>query len=464
MLFSSMSFVFAFLPLVLLLYYLCHTRRARNGVLLLASIVFYGWGEPKYLLVMLISMILTWGAGLLIARGKRKLLWLVLTVLLDLGILIYFKYTNFLLENISAVLNHQLDPIHVVMPIGISFYTFQAISYLVDVYRGDVQVQKNLYKVMLYISLFPQLVAGPIVKYHDIALQIDGRKETLSDFSLGLRRFIVGLSKKMLIANTMGAVADKIFTLPVEQFDPSTAWIGAIAYAFQIYYDFSGYSDMAIGLCLMFGFRLPENFNYPYISASITEFWRRWHISLSTWFKEYLYIPLGGNRVSKKRNLFNLFVVFLATGIWHGASWNFVVWGLWHGLFIIVEKVTGWHRKQLGWFLNSIRHISTLMIVLIGWVFFRADSFAYGCDYVANMFGLVSEAQSYAPFGYFMDRFSLLMLVVAIALSMPWARNMIRVQKMIPGIAVDFWLVFLFLCSWTTIAASTYNPFIYFRF
>lgn len=320
MLFSSMSFVFAFLPLVLLLYYLCHTRRARNGVLLLASIVFYGWGEPKYLLVMLISMILTWGAGLLIARGKRKLLWLVLTVLLDLGILIYFKYTNFLLENISAVLNHQLDPIHVVMPIGISFYTFQAISYLVDVYRGDVQVQKNLYKVMLYISLFPQLVAGPIVKYHDIALQIDGRKETLSDFSLGLRRFIVGLSKKMLIANTMGAVADKIFTLPVEQFDPSTAWIGAIAYAFQIYYDFSGYSDMAIGLCLMFGFRLPENFNYPYISASITEFWRRWHISLSTWFKEYLYIPLGGNRVSKKRNLFNLFVVFLATGIWHGAS------------------------------------------------------------------------------------------------------------------------------------------------
>ncbi|MBR4311101.1 MAG: MBOAT family protein, partial [Akkermansia sp.] len=300
-----MTFIFVFLPMVLLAYYLCSTRRGKNGVLLVASLLFYGWGEPRYLLVMLLSMILTWGAGLLIARGRRKRLWLTLTILLDLGILIYFKYTNFLLENISAVFNHDLDPIHVVMPIGISFYTFQAISYLVDVYRGDVQEQRNLYKVMLYISLFPQLVAGPIVKYHDVCEQIDGRKENLSNFALGLRRFIVGLSKKMLIANTMGAVADKVFALPVEQVDPLVSWIGVIAYAFQIYYDFSGYSDMAIGLCLMFGFRLPENFNYPYIAASITEFWRRWHISLSTWFKEYLYIPLGGNRVNKSRNYFN---------------------------------------------------------------------------------------------------------------------------------------------------------------
>lgn len=464
MLFSSMSFVFAFLPLVLLLYYLCHTRRARNGVLLLASIVFYGWGEPRYLLVMLISMILTWGAGLLIARGKKKMLWLVLTILLDLGILIYFKYTNFLLENIGAVFSHKLDPIHVVMPIGISFYTFQAISYLVDVYRGDTQVQWNLYKVMLYISLFPQLVAGPIVKYHDVSEQIDGRSENLSEFALGLRRFIVGLSKKMLIANTMGAVADKVFALPIEEVTTAVSWIGVIAYAFQIYYDFSGYSDMAIGLCKMFGFRLPENFNYPYISASITEFWRRWHISLSTWFKEYLYIPLGGNRVSKSRNYFNLFVVFLATGVWHGASWNFVVWGVWHGLFIIVEKLTGWHKLEKGVTIKVVQHVSTLLIVLVGWVFFRAETFGDAGSYVGNMFGLYGNAQSATPLAYYLDRHAALVMLLAVVLSMPVARKMIYVKRLAPAIAVDIWLIVLFLCSWATMAASTYNPFIYFRF
>lgn len=464
MLFSSMTFIFVFLPLVLLAYYLCSTRRGKNGVLLVASLLFYGWGEPRYLLVMLLSMILTWGAGLLIARGRRKLLWLTLTILLDLGILIYFKYTNFLLENISAVFNHELDPIHVVMPIGISFYTFQAISYLVDVYRGDVQEQRNLYKVMLYISLFPQLVAGPIVKYHDVCEQIDGRKENLSDFALGLRRFIVGLSKKMLIANTMGAVADKVFALPVEQVDPLVSWIGAIAYAFQIYYDFSGYSDMAIGLCLMFGFRLPENFNYPYISASITEFWRRWHISLSTWFKEYLYIPLGGNRVSKSRNYFNLFVVFLATGVWHGASWNFVFWGLWHGLFIIIEKLTGWHKLEKGVGMKMLRHAVTLLIVLVGWVFFRAETFGEACRYVGNMFGVTGHAASVTPIDYYLDRHAMLVMLAAVVLAMPVARQLVHVKRLLPAIAVDVWLLVLFLCSWATIAASTYNPFIYFRF
>ena len=459
-----MTFIFVFLPLVLLAYYLCSTRRVKNGVLLVASLLFYGWGEPRYLLVMLLSMILTWGAGLLIARGRRKLLWLALIILLDLGILIYFKYTNFLLENISAVFNRELDPIHVVMPIGISFYTFQAISYLVDVYRGDVRAQRNLYKVMLYVSLFPQLVAGPIVKYHDICEQIDGRKENLSNFALGLRRFIVGLSKKMLIANTMGAVADKVFALPVEQVDPLFSWIGAIAYAFQIYYDFSGYSDMAIGLCLMFGFRLPENFNYPYIAASITEFWRRWHISLSTWFKEYLYIPLGGNRVSKSRNYFNLFVVFLATGVWHGASWNFVFWGLWHGIFIIAEKLTGWHKLENGVGVKVLRHAATLLIVLIGWVFFRAETFGDACRYVGNMFGAFDHAESVPPVGYYLNRHTMLVMLVAIVMSMPVARQMIHVKRLLPALAVDAWLLVLFVCSWATMAASTYNPFIYFRF
>ena len=465
MLFSSMSFVFVFLPLVLILYWLCRSRDAKNAVLLAASLLFYGWGEPKYLLVMLISILVTWGAALVIAGTKRKRLGLACAVIVDLGILVYFKYTNFIFENINAVFSAQLDPLYIVMPIGISFYTFQAVSYLVDVYRGEVQVQRNLYKLMLFITMFPQLVAGPIVKYRDICDQIDHRQEDLSDFSLGVRRFIVGLAKKMLIANTMGAVADKIFTVPVDQFDTLTAWIGAVSYSFQIYYDFSGYSDMAIGLCLMFGFKIPENFNYPYTASSITEFWRRWHISLSTWFKEYLYIPLGGNRVSKGRNLFNLFAVFLATGVWHGASWNFVVWGLWHGLFIIIEKLTGWHKAdRVPPPAKILRHASTLLIVLIGWVFFRADTLGYGWDYILNMIGMLDDAQAYASLSYYVDRHTLMIFVVATMLSMPVARNLIRAKRIVPAIAADIWLLVLFVCSWATMAASTYNPFIYFRF
>lgn len=268
----------------------------------------------------------------------------------------------------------------------------------------------------------------------------------------------------MLIANTMGAVADKIFSLPVEQFDTLTAWMGAIAYSFQIYFDFSGYSDMAIGLCLMFGFQIPENFNYPYVSSSITEFWRRWHISLSTWFKEYLYIPLGGNRVTKARNLFNLFIVFLATGVWHGASWNFVVWGLWHGSFIIMEKLTGWHKLKGGLLLTILHHITTLSIVLIGWVFFRADSLEYGYRYLLNMFGLLKGATLYASYAYFIDRHTLLILMMAILFSMPVAKNIVRLKSFVPTVLADACFIILFVCSWATMAASTYNPFIYFRF
>ncbi|NLB25903.1 MAG: MBOAT family protein, partial [Bacteroidales bacterium] len=345
MLFSSMSFIYLFLPLVCLLYFLVRAD-LRNYVLLGASIFFYAWGEPEYLAIMLLTILVNYIGGILIARyPKYKILSLSLTITANLGFLAYFKYFNFFVENINLLFKGAgLNFIEVIMPIGISFYTFQAISYVVDVYRGEVKVQRDIGKLALFICLFPQLIAGPIVKYNDIADQIDSREVKADKVILGIKRFIIGLAKKVLLANTLGAVADKIFELSPDNMQTSIAWIGSLAYSFQLFFDFSGYSDMAIGLGLIFGFHIKDNFDYPYISKSITEFWRRWHISLSTWFKQYLYIPLGGNRVSKGRNYFNLGVVFLLTGFWHGAAWNFVVWGIWHGLFIIFEKITGWHK------------------------------------------------------------------------------------------------------------------------
>lgn len=464
MLFSSFSFIFAFLPLVILLYYLFKNRVYRNFVLLAASLLFYAWGEPRYLLILLISILITWAAALALARFRCKRLCLFIALVVDLGILVYFKYTDFLLENLSALFSQSWDPLRIVMPIGISFYTFQAISYLVDVYRGEVPVQRSLYKLMLYITLFPQLVAGPIVKYHDVCLQINERGETWKQFTHGLRRFIFGLAKKMLIANAMGAVADRIFNLPMADIDTLTAWQGALAYTLQIYFDFSGYSDMAIGLCLMFGFRLPENFNYPYISRSITEFWRRWHISLSTWFKEYLYIPLGGNRVSKWRNYFNLFCVFLATGIWHGAAWNFIIWGLWHGLFIIVEKLTGWHKREGGIIFRTAQHVLLLLIVIIGWVFFRADTLTYATEYLQNMAGFGGAAFADVNHLYFMDQYTGIIMAAGLLLALPVARGWAYVQNHYAAPVINILCLVLFYLSWMELAASTYNPFIYFRF
>lgn len=368
--------------------------------------------------------------------------------------------------NINHLFHTHIDFIDVIMPIGISFYTFQALSYVVDVYRGEVKAQRDIYKLALYITLFPQLVAGPIVKYHDVAEQISCRTVTFDKVAYGVKRFIIGLAKKMLIANTLGAVADKIFAQPVEQFDTLTAWIGAIAYTLQLYYDFSGYSDMAIGLGSIFGFKFLENFNYPYISKSITEFWRRWHISLSTWFKEYLYIPLGGNRVSQRRNLFNLFVVFLATGIWHGASWNFVFWGLWHGIFIIFEKITGWHKRSGGLKINIAQHLYTIFAFVIGWVMFRADNMAYACEYIKNMFGLIAEHQITYKLPYYIDNIEIIAFTAAVFCAMPLFKGMldIKYKHKVLRTLVNVWLILLFVLSSAEIAASTYNPFIYFRF
>ena len=459
-----MTFVFLFLPIVCGLYFLT-PKVARNYILLFASILFYAWGEPKYVAIMLMTIVVNYLGALLIDKYKQHKKWILIgTILSDLGFLFYFKYFNFVMKNVNFAFGADIPFLDVIMPIGISFYTFQAISYVVDVYRGDVKVQKRLDKLALYICLFPQLIAGPIVKYHDIEDQIDNRQERFDKIVYGVKRFIVGLAKKMLIANTMGAVADKIFAMPVTDFGTGIAWIGAIAYTFQIFYDFSGYSDMAIGLGSIFGFKFLENFNYPYISKSITEFWRRWHISLSTWFKEYLYIPLGGNRVAKSRMYLNLFLVFLATGIWHGAEWTFLVWGLWHGFFIIMEKWTGWHKKEGTLPITITQHIYTILVFIFGWVLFRAENIAYAGQYFKNMLGLVKTNPVYS-INYYIDNIEILTFIVAIICSMPIFRNIVLpITNKYKNIAVNTWIIALFVLSASAIAASTYNPFIYFRF
>lgn len=466
MLFSSMSFIYLFMPIVCVMYLLAK-KELHNSILLIASIIFYAWGEPRYLAIMILTILVNYLGAIALKRYKKqKKSILIATVLVNLGFLVYFKYFNFILGNVNQAFAMDIKFLDVIMPIGISFYTFQAMSYLIDVYRGDADVQKDIYKLALYITLFPQLVAGPIVKYHDIEEQIDSRSVTFDKVSLGVKRFIVGLAKKMLIANTLGAVVDKIFEQPVEQFDPLTAWMGAVFYSLQLFFDFSGYSDMAIGLGLIFGFRFLENFNYPYISKSITEFWRRWHISLSTWFKLYLYIPLGGNRVSKWRNFVNLFVVFLATGIWHGAEWTFVIWGIWHGAFIIFEKATGWNEQKKSVILRVGQHIYTAFAFIIGWVIFRAPNWDYAWSYIKNMFGFVSGHKIAYDMSYYIDNIEIIALVAGLLCSVPIFNKMleVRYERKVLRTVVNVWLIVLFVFSTAAIAASTYNPFIYFRF
>ncbi len=464
MLFSSMTFVFMFLPIVCA-FYLMSNKRFHNPILLAASILFYAWGEPKYLAIMLLTILINYAGALAVEKfNKHKKLWLILTIIVDLGFLIYFKYFNFIIDNINNLFHAHISALDVIMPIGISFYTFQALSYVIDVFRGDCKAQKDVYKLALYICLFPQLIAGPIVKYHDVAEQIEDREVNFDKVNLGVKRFIIGLAKKMLIANTLGAIADKIFTQPADTFTPLVAWLGGISYTLQLYYDFSGYSDMAIGLGLIFGFHFMENFNYPYISKSITEFWRRWHISLSTWFKQYLYIPLGGNRISKNRTYINLGIVFLLTGIWHGASWNFVFWGLWNGFFIILEKMTGWHNETDKLSIKILKHLYTIFVFVLGWVMFRADNMTYAWTYLKNMFGLVPVHDITYKMIYYVDNVEIITLFIGILCAMPIFKNMVYVENKAVKLAVNIWLLVLFILSAASIAASTYNPFIYFRF
>ncbi len=467
MLFSSLTFLHIFLPSVLALYFLFPVS-ARNYVLLVASIIFYAWGEPLYLAMMLFTIVANYVGAIGIEKmatpfRKKAVLWG--TIAVDLGLLFYFKYFNFFIENLNRSDFIDFPFIEVIMPIGISFYTFQAISYLIDVYRGEVEAQHDFYKLALYISLFPQLVAGPIVKYHDVYEEINNRSETFDRFMYGVKRFIVGLAKKVLLANTLGAVVDTIYALPVSEISVSAAWLGAAAYMLQLYFDFSGYSDMAVGLGHMFGFKFLENFNYPYLSKSVSEFWRRWHISLSTWFKQYLYIPLGGNRVSTIRQYFNLFFVFLVTGFWHGASWSFILWGMWNGVFICFEKLTGLKKDPKNRLSSILRVIYADFVFLTGLVVFRADNLPYATDYLKVMFGcLKTDADNGASF--YTDNLFITVFVFSVLASFGVFRNILEQGKKSPlrNALLNLWLLCLFFLTFLSLAGSTYNPFIYFRF
>ena len=464
MVFSSMVFMCVFLPAVFVLHCILPGIRAKNALLLLASVIFYAYGEPVYIILLFISTLLNYfcACGIDRFQNHRKGI-LVLAVICNLGILIVFKYTDFILGMVNSVTGLQLPLPQIRMPIGISFFTFQAMSYVIDVYRETTRAQKNYAKVLLYISFFPQLIAGPIVKYHDVAAEIDQRTVTLDGVALGIRRFSAGLCKKVLLANTLGLVADNLFGASSGSINGAGAWLGAISYMLQIYFEFSGYSDMAIGLGWMFGFHFKENFNYPYISGTIREFWRRWHMSLSGWFLEYLYIPLGGNRKGKFRTVVNKMIVFLCTGIWHGAAVNFLFWGVYHGFFLMLEEYIPWIGKKGSAVKSFFQHVYALLVVCIGFVFFRAETMAQGCFWVRKMFtgfGWNAGAMSFAL--QQMTPVFLVTLAGALIACCP-VKKLISEKKWYGPVAYVCSLTGLVICI-LSLASGTYNPFIYFRF
>lgn len=468
MVFSSSIFVFFFLPLALAVHFAA-PRRFRNVALFLVSLFFYAWGEKGFVFLMLASIALNYGIGRwLEARNSRHIL--ALGIVLNLGLLIVYKYANFFIANLNLILPHPIvhKPIH--LPIGISFFTFEAIAYLVDIHRRDTTAQRSPASFGLFMTLFPHLIAGPVVRYRDLAAAIANRTVTSALFAAGVRRFVVGLAKKLLLANTLGLTADKLFALPPEQLGASAAWLGVVCYTLHIYFDFSGYSDMAIGLGRMFGFELCENFRYPYAATSVTDFWRRWHISLSTWFRDYLYIPLGGNRRGPWRTCFNLCVVFALCGLWHGASWTFLAWGLFHGLFLVLE------RAGLGRLLEKIpspfRRGYTLLAVMAGWVFFKSESFGQALGYLGAMAGLSSGPHVLAD--YINRELILVLFVAAVACFPVWpylrgALSRVREHSGVAGAAAAELAraaaaAVLFAGAVVQLVAGTYNPFIYFRF
>lgn len=470
MVFSTIIFLCAFLPITIIGYYLM-PGRGKNIFLLLCSLFFYAWGEPVYVFVMLASIICNYAFGMALYRFRnRRKLWLMAAVAVNLGILCVFKYTGFIVENAGRILPGLLKIPEIALPIGISFYTFQGLSYCIDVYRDEEIVQKNPFNLALYISMFPQLIAGPIVRYGDVKDALAKREHSPELFAGGVERFIIGLSKKAILANPMGALAQQIMGSDTGYMGASVAWLGAVAYTLQIYFDFSGYSDMAIGLGKIFGFHFPENFNYPYISGSVREFWRRWHISLSTWFKDYLYIPMGGSR---KGNVYlHLFIVFLATGLWHGAAWGFVLWGLWHGMFCILERVAGNLHKDKGYrgknaiyyVRNVFSHAYTLLVVITGWVLFNLVSVRGALSYVKVMFGITRNSfTAYSP-SYYMDGRTTILMAVSVLACLPW--KAILHLKESTGLLIVKRLILLILLAlcFVFIITSTYNPFIYFRF
>lgn len=472
MVFSSITFLFYFLPIVLLVYFLS-PKKIRNFILFASSLFFYAWGEPVYVLLMIFSTLVDYTLGILVDKnirnqnrsGAKK--YVLASVVINLSLLAAFKYLDFILGNVNAVFHTAIPLTHLALPIGISFYTFQTMSYSIDVYRGHAPVQKNIISFGAYVALFPQLIAGPIVRYNTIAESLNKRTESYDNFSYGIVRFVTGLAKKVLLANNIGLLWNQISAMDVHHAAVLTVWLGIIAFTFQIYFDFSGYSDMAIGLGHMFGFKFLENFDYPYMSRSITEFWRRWHISLGTWFKEYVYIPLGGNRKGFGKQIRNIAVVWLLTGIWHGASWNFAVWGAYFAVLLIAEKLflLKWLEKMP----RFVSHVYTLLMVVISWVIFSFDNLTDGLAYIKAMFGGFGTA--------FADRQSLyllstnaLLLVIVIAGATDYPKRIAeklmgnRLQSTAGIVSVNAFLVLLMLLSVAYIVNASYNPFLYFRF
>lgn len=463
MLFTSISFLYYFLPTIIILYFIT-PKKYRNYILLIFSIIFYMYGEPKYVILMLVEILVAYFGALLIDKYKSKEIFLI-TIIIHIGLLCVFKYTDLFIGTINSIFKTNISFLNIALPIGISFYTFQILSYVIDVYRGKVKVQKNILKLATYVSLFPQLIAGPIVRYETICDELDNRDETIEKFSLGTRRFIIGLAKKVLIANMLGELCTK-FSL-VDERSVLFYWIFAISYMLQVYFDFSAYSDMAIGLGKMFGFTFLENFNYPFISKSITEFWRRWHISLSSWFKDYVYIPLGGSRNGTLKLVRNIFIVWFLTGIWHGAAYNFIIWGLFIGVFLVIEKL--WLSKYISKLPKFLRNIYVLFIIMISFILFNAGSINEAFFNIKGLFGLNKEVFINNYTIYYLKSY-LIVLIIAIFGATPLFKNIVeklRKNKTINNlinVLEPIFLIILLLLVTAYLIDSSYNPFLYFRF
>ncbi len=471
MIFSSLVFLFLFLPIVLIFYYLVN-KKLKNIVLLIASLFFYAWGEPKYVFLMLGSIFFNYIFGIKVALNnqKEKKTWLIISIIFNISGLVIFKYSNFLVDNANNLLNININIPTIALPLGISFFTFQTMSYVIDVYKKDGRVQKNIFDLALYISLFPQLVAGPIVRYQTVDEQISKRSHSYEKFAEGVNRFVCGLAKKVILSNQLGLIADGVFSTNIANLSISEAWVGIICYSLQIYFDFGGYSDMAIGLGKMFGFDFLENFNYPYISQSVSEFWRRWHISLSSWFKDYVYIPLGGNRVSPIKQYRNLFVVWSLTGIWHGANWTFLTWGIYYGILIGIEKA--FLDKLLKKAPRIFRHIYLVLLVMIGWVFFRAENIVQASQFIKVLFGIGSNPiYNYSFVSYINESGYIIILAIIFATPIiPKLKSILKlkIKKLVEsdfiyGLHSTFLVSLMFIIV-VMLINSTYNPFLYFRF
>ena len=473
MIFSSLLFLFRFLPAVLVLYYLA-PRPLRNLVLLLCSLVFYAWGEPVYIILMIVSILVSYTGGILVDRfktqGKRRAARAALlgSSVVSLSLLGFFKYADFVIGTVNSLTGAGIDLLKIALPIGISFYTFQTMSYTIDVYRGEAKVQKNLISFGAYVTMFPQLIAGPIVQYKTIDRQLRTRKETAGQFAYGIHRFMIGVGKKVLLANNAGVLWDTISSMEHTQIPVVMSWMGLAAYTFQLYFDFSAYSDMAIGLGHMFGFRFLENFNYPYISKSITEFWRRWHISLSTWFRDYVYIPLGGNRVGVWKHIRNILVVWMLTGIWHGASWNFVLWGIYYGILLLIEKfVLGKYLKKLP---GVFQHIYCMFFVMLGWNLFVFDDMSAGISFARALFGTYGAGFCSRETLYLLyNNAVLLVLLILGSTQLParagnWICAKLRGKETLLTIVKNGFYGGIFLLSVAWLVDASYNPFLYFRF